>query len=253
MRSVIILGSGRSGTSMTAGVLAGAGYFMGHRPTAGRVNNPYGNFEDQDINALNERLLSQVIAGPELVNGVLCHRGRPRESQRWLARLPVYTAIPNIWELTPKIQELTSHKPYCFKDPRFSYTLPVWRPFLTDSIFLCIFREPHKTVQSILKQLHDAPHLHGLEIDAHAALEVWCSMYRHILEVHRHQGEWMFLHYDQIFSDTGIQRLASFTRADVAVTFPKPELRKIYPKLAVTQAATDIYGNLSDLAQFDPT
>src|SRR5271170_6033912 len=166
MRNVIILGSGRSGTSMTTGVLAGAGYFMGHKMSnVGRINNPYGNYEDQEINSLNERLLAQVVPGPEVVDNVLCHRDRPRANQRWLAKLPVGTEIPLVADMIPKMRELTSHGPYCFKDPRFSYTLPVWRPFLTDAIFLCVFREPHKTVQSILKQLRDAPHLRGLEMN----------------------------------------------------------------------------------------
>jgi hypothetical protein len=252
MRNVIILGSGRSGTSMTAGVLAGAGYFMGHKPTTGRINNPYGNFEDQEINRLNERFLEQVIPGPEIVNGMLCHPDRPRENQRWLARLPVNTVIPPIAELIPTIQELTSHQPYCFKDPRFSYTLPVWRPYLIDPIFLCIFREPHKTVQSIIKQLHEAPHLRGLIMDAETVLEAWCLMYRHILEVHRRHGQWIFLHYDQIISAEGIKRLTQITGTRLADTFPKPELRKVYLKTSVTYAALEIYGSLCDVAEFDP-
>lgn len=254
MRSVIILGSGRSGTSMTAGVLASAGYFMGHKMlNTGRINNPYGNFEDQEINALNEHLLAQVVPEPELVNDALCHRDRPRQNQRWLARLPVTTSIPTVAGLIPKIQELVSHQPYCFKDPRFSYTLPVWRPYLADAVFLCVFREPYKTVQSIIKQLRDAPHLQGLQMDAELALEVWCLMYRHILEVHRHEGRWMFLHYDQLINGEGIERLALFTGADISGSFPKPELRKMYQKSMVTQAANNIYRTLSDLAEFQST
>lgn len=238
---------------MTAGVLAGARYFMGHKVlNRGRINNPYGNFEDRDINSLNERLLSRVIPGPDLVNGVLQQRDRPRESQRWLGRLPVGTPIPALAEPDPTIRELTSHRPYCFKDPRFSYTLPAWRPYLEDAVYLCVFREPHKTVQSILKQIKDAPHLHGLEMNEAMALEVWTLMYRHIIEIHRHRGQWMFLHYDQVISKEGIQRLASFTGTQISLTFPKRELRKEYPEMEISQSAWDLYRNLSELAQFDP-
>ena len=238
---------------MTAGVLAGAGYFLGHKVlNKGRINNPYGNFEDQEINGLNERLLSQVIPGPESINGVLQHRDRPRESQRWLGRLPVGTPIPALAELEPALRELTGHPPYCFKDPRFSYTLPVWRPYLENVVYLCVFREPHKTVQSILKQIKDAPHLHGLEMNESLALEVWTLMYRHILETHRHEGQWLFLHYDQVISEPGIQRLAAFTGAGISCTFPKRELRKEYPAMEIPEAARDLYRKLCELAEFDP-
>jgi hypothetical protein len=251
MKNLIILGSGRSGTSMTAGVLAGAGYFMGNRVlNEGRINNPYGNFEDQEINGLNERLLGQVIPGPGLLARWF-HRDRPGENQRWLGRVPVGTPIPPLPELEPRMRELTGHKPFCFKDPRFSYTLPAWRPYLDDAVFLCIFREPHKTVYSIMKQLGDAPHLRGLKIDERIAAEVWTLMYRHILEIHRHRGQWLFMHYDQVLSGEGLGRLAEFAEAEISASFPKRELRKEYPARAVPEETLEVYRQLAELAGFD--
>jgi hypothetical protein len=45
MKTCIILGSGQSGTSMVAGTLAGAGYFMGERLYRPRESNPRGFLE----------------------------------------------------------------------------------------------------------------------------------------------------------------------------------------------------------------
>ena len=45
-RNCLILGSGRSGTSMAAGILARAGYFMGAELWPADIGNPKGYFED---------------------------------------------------------------------------------------------------------------------------------------------------------------------------------------------------------------
>jgi len=58
MKNCIILGSGRSGTSMLAGCLAKSGYFMGDNLYPAREANPKGFFEDPEINAINEMLIA---------------------------------------------------------------------------------------------------------------------------------------------------------------------------------------------------
>jgi hypothetical protein len=58
MRNCIILGSGRCGTSMAAGCLAKAGYFMGEQLLPPRSANPKGLFEDEEINDINEQILA---------------------------------------------------------------------------------------------------------------------------------------------------------------------------------------------------
>jgi len=252
MKNVIIMGSGRSGTSMTTGILAQSGYFMGdYLLNKGRINNPFGNYEDREVNFLNEQLLSQVILGPEMINGVLVHRDRPSNTQRWLGRVPVGTVIPSISVYSENMRGLTRHVPFCFKDPRFSYTLPVWRPYLQDAVFVCVFRNPHKTVQSILKQIRDAPYLHGLEMDFAMALDVWIKMYSHILETHRHEGEWLFLHYDQALTDQGLDKLSVFTGAKVNRDFPQKCLRRDYVEQPVPEDAAAIYSQLCELADFN--
>ena len=151
MRNCIILGSGRSGTSMVAGVVRKSGYFMGQRLNPGNETNPKGQFEDPEINRINEELLSQVTPSrPPGVIGKLFFRTRPVLGQRWLARLPLEASIPSPSYLKKRIEVLTKREPFCFKDPRFSYTLPAWKPFLKNVVLICVFRHPGSVVTSIL-------------------------------------------------------------------------------------------------------
>ena len=50
VKNCLILGSGRSGTSMIAGILHKAGYFMGDNLYPPRSANPKGFFENWEIN-----------------------------------------------------------------------------------------------------------------------------------------------------------------------------------------------------------
>src|SRR5262249_26774035 len=193
-RSCLILGSGRSGTSLLAGILHGAGYFMGENLVPADEGNPMGYFEDDEINAINEELLTPVT--PALDS--------PTYGWRWLATVPVGTDLACSPEVSERMRTQTSLKPFCFKDPRFCYTLPVWRPFLADAVFLCVFRDPARTVTSILKECRTAAYLEGLPMDYAGAIEVWTLMYRHVLEIHRLVGEWLFFHYDQLFRDPSL-------------------------------------------------
>ena len=59
-RNCLILGSGRSGTSMAAGILARAGYFMGEELWPADIGNPKGYFEDREVNKINDELIAPV-------------------------------------------------------------------------------------------------------------------------------------------------------------------------------------------------
>ncbi|MGH7907869.1 MAG: hypothetical protein ACREP6_14695, partial [Candidatus Binataceae bacterium] len=137
-RNCLILGSGRSGTSLTAGLFAKAGYFMGEElyDEAAGDGNPKGFFEDREINLINEDLLGPVIkAYRHRTANKIFHRMRRRdlklrEWQRWLATLPASACIGSSPKIERRIQRLAAREPFCFKDPRFSYTLGVWRPLV---------------------------------------------------------------------------------------------------------------------------
>jgi len=59
MNNCIILGSGRSGTSMIAGFLHKDGYFLGDRLYKSRDSSPKGFFERKETKSINEQILSR--------------------------------------------------------------------------------------------------------------------------------------------------------------------------------------------------
>jgi hypothetical protein len=251
VENCLILGSGRSGTSMVAGALAAAGYFMGRRLHRPREANPKGFFESPQVNRTNDALLRQAVpTRPPLLQRWV-YRQRLCRRHMWLARVPVGTYVPPIPRQSARIRRLVHHEPYCFKDPRFCYTLGVWRPFIAGAVFVCVFRDPAATVASIVKEVRSRRY-HGLPMTAETAFDIYTQMYRHVLEVHRHSGRWLFLHYDQVLRGDGLDRLAEHVRADVDRDFPEPRLRRSKPRAPVPRQTKRIYRMLCEKAEYEP-
>ena len=255
MRNVIILGSGRSGTSMVAGVLSKAGYYMGDKLYPARHSNPKGFFEAPEINRINEKLIAMVIPKRPLILGRWFFRDRPKYGQRWLAQIPLGTEMPSPIYIVRHIEKVTKKEPFCFKDPRFCYTLPVWRPYLKNTVFLCVFRHPTITVKSILKECNDMRYLRSLSINFKKALNIWTLMYQHILKVHRWEGRWVFIHFNQVLEGKGLDRIERVTGAKVDRKFPEPSLNRtarIFDlSLDLPLEVMSIYEELCKLAEYD--
>lgn len=261
MRNCLILGSGRSGTSMVAGTLARAGYFMGERLHAPRPSNPKGFYEDVEVNAINEAILSPVTPWlpPRFRPGRLyCwlrrtfFPGRPGEGERWLARVLLNARLISTPEIEARIQALVKRVPFCLKDPRFCYTLPAWQPWLGDTRFVCVFREPTASARSMLREIQTTPKLAGLKLTYADCLDIWLLMYSHILENHCQQGEWVFLHYEQMLDGSGLERLAAFLDVTPDCTFPDPALRRTRPAEKMPETVRPVYKQLCLRAGFRP-
>ena len=251
MKNCIILGSGRSGTSMVAGTLRHAGYYMGDDLLPAKTANPKGFFEAREINRINEDLLAQVT--PRRPPGLLgtFFRHRPKTDQRWLAIVPVGEDIPCPPPIAQRITTQTKHSPFCFKDPRFSYTLPCWRPFLRDTVFICVFREPARTVHSILKECREAHYLRNqLSMNYARALRVWTLTYQHILEIHRRVGTWAFIHYEQMLEGPAIPKLEALLNVRVDHQFPDQRLKRSPDNGAVGPQVLAVYRQLCELAGY---
>ena len=244
MKNVIVLGSGRSGTSLTAGLFATVGYFVGDNLYAARDSNPKGFFEDPEINGINEVIISALPL--ELRYGEKFQAG-----QYWLSRVTPGTSPEGDPSTLERIQKLAARRPFCFKDPRFSFTLPVWRPFLEDTVILCVFRDPATTVQSIIKECKMMPYLASVQMDVDRAVGIWTGMYGNILNELRSEGEWMFVHYDQCFQPETLDKLEAFTGARINRAFPEKALKRSLPDFLVPAETEEIYRQLCKLAGFD--
>jgi hypothetical protein len=235
----LILGSGRSGTSLLAGMLSAAGYFMGDYLVPADESNPRGYFEDDEVNAINEELLVPVT--PPL--------DWPAYGWRWLAAVPVGTPLSCPPDIAERMAALTARSPFCFKDPRFCYTLPLWRRFLSDPVFLCVFRDPARTANSMVRECRTAAYLEGFSLDFAGAVEIWTLMYRHILEIHRQLGAWHFFHYDQLFEEASLARLEAVLGLTVNRRFADPRLNRSPAEGNPGPAGLGVYDSLCQLAR----
>jgi hypothetical protein len=247
------MGSGRSGTSMIAGMLAKADYFFGDNLYQARDPNPKGFFEDPEINDINENILSQVtLRRPPLIGNFIL-RSIPANGQRWLSRIPLNTIFTPDELIKQRISMATNKVPFCYKDPRFSYTLDVWRPFLQNVVYICVFRHPAVTAQSIIKLAKTDKHLKNFYISFHGALKVWTQIYLHILEKHIKEGTWLFVHYEQGLSKEINKKLENILDVKVDHSFPDRSLKrtKINRKIHNPKIFR-IYNRLCQLANYRP-
>jgi len=236
LRSCLILGFGRSGTAMTAGALAGAGYHTAGAETYAHPRNPRGFHESAQVNEINGELLAAAHG---------------RRAASWLRFLPLDRGFVPAPELLTKMRAVTPSRPFLLKDPRFCNTLPAWRSVIRDARLVLVFRHPATTIASLL----ESPYLRGLlPAERHIAglSRSWREQHEHILRHLRHEGRWLFLHYDQLLASTGRQRLARFLDANVDAGFVDPTLRRETPDLQIPSDALDIYGQLCEAAEFRP-
>ena len=225
---------------MVAGTLAKSGAFMGRELWPARAANPKGFFEGPDINGLNEELLAPLVAPRE----------RLGDNQRWLASLSLDAPIGHNPRFDARMAALVAQRPFCYKDPRFCYTLPAWRPHLGDTAFLTVFRHPTLTAASILEEVRAARYLHGVEMTLERAMEVWCATYRHVLRRHRHEGDWCFLHFNQVLTTEGLDRIETLVEARVDRSFPDETLARPPLSIPMSDEAAALYEELCELARY---
>jgi hypothetical protein len=225
---------------MIAGILANSGYFMGRGLIPPRPANPKGFFETSQINLdINEALLEGAAPGSSL---------RLRRGQRWLDILCEDIRLPKNAAINKRIKTMVSRTPFCYKDPRFCYTIPAWRPFLKDTKFICVFRHPASTIASIVKECKTASYLKSLRMTPAWATAVWQAMYRQVMNRHSRHGEWLFIHYDQAITKAGMSKIADFLDTQVDYSFPEKRLKRPIPKVNVHRSLVTDYKQLCGLA-----
>ncbi len=217
MRNLLILGTGRSGTSMVAALFRNSGAYLGDNLLPARIGNPFGYYEDPEINRLNSCLIAQIIGRlwtTRLFPGWV-HPIHRRSAAAWLAApwyLPPVTPEP---EVRAAMLAKLARQPFCLKDPRFCVTLPTWRPLLpADTRYLVVFRDPQRTADSILRdaqEREDDP----LPVNAHWAAVYWWRSYHRLLHQFAVTGEWLFVHYDQVLSGAAGPVISRFAETPV--------------------------------------
>ncbi len=240
MKNCIILGSARSGTSMVAGILSKSGYFMGDNLIGPNELNQKGNLESVDINELNNKIIHSHLTDGKIPKDLPMYA-------TWLYEIPLELRITPPTLFDNEIAGFTEQEPFCYKDPRFSYTLSAWEPYMQETVRIGVFREPDKSIDSLIRA---SKYYHDVEISKERASNVWAQMYSHILDLLSCNGEWLFLHYNQIISGDGIERLREITDANIDKNFPDSSLSKSISIGATPKKCKIIYQKLCALAEF---
>jgi hypothetical protein len=226
---------------MLAGSLGKLGYYMGDDPLPPTDSNPKGFFEDREVTRINEDLMGEASACPAF-----------RRGNGWLAAMPRHAELAPTRALGLRIRAQTAHGPFCFKDPRFCYTLPAWVPYVHDPAILCIFREPATTANSVVtfcaQPYNDRAHMHF-----EAALSLWKLMYCHVLDHSRVcPGTFVFAHYEQVLNGSVASRLNTVLGADIDIDFPDVALRRSPASGIVGADVQEVYERLCSLAGYQP-
>ncbi len=148
-KNVIVLGAPRSGTSLTSGIFARQGYFVGDaaRPAVKRGDdyNPFGYFEADDLIERNVALFRRVGYQPH---------------NTWLFDPISDDAISRIADLSPDhadrelLAGYNTHSPWLWKDPRLCITLSYWVRLLdpSTSVAILILRDPEDVYWSFRRK-----------------------------------------------------------------------------------------------------
>lgn len=135
MKTVIILGMHRSGTSCLAGSLQDKGLWLGNV----HENNPF----NKKGNRENVRIM-------EINNSVLSHNNgswdNPPETITW--------NLNHVKERDAIIDDFnkSSENNWGFKDPRTLLTLPFWLDRIKQPLFVATFRNPENVALSLAKR-----------------------------------------------------------------------------------------------------
>ena len=218
--------------------------------------NPKGYFEDHAINGINEGLLAQLLPGPRrTLTARLLRQPRPRAQwSRWLAELRLDQAVACPAKFGARIRAQVGRQPFCFKDPRFCYTLGVWRQFAPEAATLCVFRHPEAAAASIVKEAErNGILLDGVPVDHERALRIWRMMYGYALNVHYPAGgDWLFVHYEQLLAGTAYAAIERMLEVSVHCEFADASLRRSAAPAAVRADVAELYQRLCARAGFDP-
>lgn len=240
-RNVIILGCGRSGTSCLAGSIAtsGCGYSIGGQGHSGNESNPKGYFETKEVNNINDTMLF-ADSRSVLTQG---------SQHGWLARFPIDAFPKELPDTSTRIKRIVSKQPFCLKDPRFAYTLPVWNQYLPDVACICVIRHPGAVVSSMMQNCKTAPYLSRIKIDRGICYEIWINMYDHLLCLAK--PDWLFLHYDQILNQSGLDDVEKLIGTKTDRNFPTASLCRSEQEEDIPEDVTGMYAELCNRAKYE--
>ena len=257
MNNCLILGFGRSGTSLLAGLLYHSGYFAGNHLHPPRATNPRGFYEDIIINRINEQILepydySKLHADYPVFSKEF-NPYHPRRGHRWLALIKPGAIIScQHDEIKSQIRKaVTQQQPFVYKDPRFNYSLPVWIDFLPkDTCCLCVFRNPANVVRSVIKECNPVEYLSDFYIDEELCYQIWYNSYRHLLDTMSEEirTRTLFISYERLLQNHYTEEMSRLLNARIYNEFIDPSLSRTKNIGSMPASVARMFAELNSLA-----
>jgi hypothetical protein len=180
--ALVIGGMHRSGTSLTASIVAAAGIHLGDDLMAAGAGNPRGHFEDLAFYHLHQRILA---ANGLSLEGFSCTE---------TVVVPPAARV----EATELVgRRRAAGRPWGWKDPRTILLLDFWADLLPEARWLFVVRPPENVVDSLLRRGDTA-----FVVNPRHAIDVWVAYNKRILEfAHRHRQRAVVVDLEQVTAD----------------------------------------------------
>ena len=133
----VVLGMHRSGTSLVSNILGDMGVDMGDNMLGANTSNPYGHYEDMTYLALNDKFLKECMGSWD----------KPPSKKVIDEKLPDFRG-----RAKKRIESNVKKKYWGWKDPRTVLTLDLYKPYLTNPIYIVVYRNPTDVVASLLER-----------------------------------------------------------------------------------------------------
>ncbi|MBM4010323.1 MAG: hypothetical protein FJ286_02935 [Planctomycetes bacterium] len=202
--ALIVSGMHRSGTSLLASLVEGAGVSLGTRLIGPSRGNERGHFEDLDFYEIHARSL-EANGVPEHGFTLVGELTVPPEMRSAAAQLVAAKAAAGA--------------PWGWKDPRTCLFLDFWAELLPESRFLFVVRSPWEVVDSLFRRGDETFATHPL-----LAARVWLHYNRRIHEfVVRHPTRCLLVAVEQVVAEPA--RVFAAARRRLGFPLGEPPVR----------------------------
>lgn len=181
----IVIGMHRSGTSLVAGLLHNAGIDMGEgffREPA--LDNPKGFYEDTRFRDINDSIL----------------KFNQYDVKSWGMNIPSCNADKSLYgQIRGVLEDAKRRQTWGVKDPRFCLTWHLWyKGFPQDTTVVYVYRNPIAVANSLITRGNVETLSHGVTL--------WTIYNQRALGIRNH-FETVFVNYDKVLADIGIEQL----------------------------------------------
>ena len=149
--TVIVLGAGRSGTSLAMQILVRMGCIVSNQLITANSSNPEGFYEDAKIRDVHVELIDKLSTHPSV----------PLEKD-WLNTVAARQALQTIQYLVEE-RVSSADQIWCLKDPLINCFLPLWFKIFNRlrivPKYILALRNPADTVASFIRQYGYSSHL----------------------------------------------------------------------------------------------